>query len=258
MDKSLLSTTDVAKLLAVTPDTVLKWVKAGKIQSYRTPGGHSRIPKEEVTRLLAQQANNTQETLIRNGKTHQYCWDYLAVDDEVKDECKDCITYRSRASRCYELRDLPGNLGCLRMYCASTCDECDYFKLMEGTKANILIVSENQHLLIDKEQLKQKKAINVQFVDNEYECSQLIEKFRPDYIIVDVSFGKNRTSSFCNYLFSDSRIPVARIVVASKTKEIEEYCDKEIFGWIRKPFSTDDLKEYIEGVAISDTGKKAS
>ena len=43
-----------------------------------------------------------------------------------------------------------------------------------------------------------------------------------------------------------------------KTKEIEEYCDKEIFGWIRKPFSTDDLKEYIDGVAISDTGKKAS
>lgn len=256
MKKELLSTTDVAQLLAVTPDTVLKWVKAGKIQSYRTPGGHSRIPKEEVNQLLAQQANTIPQILTQNTKSRQYCWEFLAENGEVKEECKDCITYRSRAKRCYELRDIPGNLGCLRMYCETSCEDCDYYHLMEGTKNNILIVSESKRLLKDENQLKQKKSLNVQFVDNEYECSQLIEKYRPDYIIVDVSFGKKRTATFCNHLFNDPRIPVARIVVASKTKEMEKYCDREIFGWIRTPFTTDDLKDYIDGVSLSEANKR--
>ena len=46
--KDYLTTTQAAKLLSVTPDTVLKWVKAGKVKSYRTLGGHFRIPLSEL------------------------------------------------------------------------------------------------------------------------------------------------------------------------------------------------------------------
>ena len=51
MAKDYFTTTEAANLLSVSPDTVLKWVRAGKIESYRTPGGHSRIPSEAVARL---------------------------------------------------------------------------------------------------------------------------------------------------------------------------------------------------------------
>ena len=37
-DKNYLTTTQAAKLLSVSPDTVLKWVKAGKLQARRTLG----------------------------------------------------------------------------------------------------------------------------------------------------------------------------------------------------------------------------
>ena len=61
MIKDYYTTTEAARKLAVSADTVLKWVKAGKIDSYRTPGGHARIPKEAVETLLPKSNAATRE-----------------------------------------------------------------------------------------------------------------------------------------------------------------------------------------------------
>ncbi|OGL47597.1 MAG: hypothetical protein A2161_15390 [Candidatus Schekmanbacteria bacterium RBG_13_48_7] len=47
-EQKYLTTTQAAKLLSVAPDTILKWVKAGKLTSRRTLGGYFRIPMEEL------------------------------------------------------------------------------------------------------------------------------------------------------------------------------------------------------------------
>lgn len=41
----------VAKMLGVDPKTVSRWAKVGKINGFRTPGGHLRIPAAEVERI---------------------------------------------------------------------------------------------------------------------------------------------------------------------------------------------------------------
>ena len=38
-----LTTGDVARYCHVTPQAVLKWIKAGKLEAYSTPGGQNRI-----------------------------------------------------------------------------------------------------------------------------------------------------------------------------------------------------------------------
>jgi excisionase family DNA binding protein len=248
MTNTLLSTTEVAKILSVTPDTVLKWVRTGKIKSFRTPGGHSRIPKEQVTCLLDKPNHLAFTAENEEQKTHQYCWELLAKEGEIKEQCKECITYRSRAKRCYELRDLPGDIGCLRMYCLTSCEHCDYFKLMNGSKVNVLILSESSKILTDDKTQVNSPVFNLKFVKDEYECSLRIEKYRPDFIIIDTSLGKKRTSTLCNHFFDDARIPVARIILTSNRKQSKEICDQEIFGWIKKPFSVQELKDYITGI----------
>jgi excisionase family DNA binding protein len=40
-----LSTGDVARLLHVTPVCVLRWIRAGKLPTYRVPGGHFRVAR---------------------------------------------------------------------------------------------------------------------------------------------------------------------------------------------------------------------
>jgi|AACY02.12.fsa_nt_gi DNA binding domain, excisionase family len=46
------STGIVAKALGVSPETIRRWCERGRIRSYKTPGGHTRIPQNEFVRLL--------------------------------------------------------------------------------------------------------------------------------------------------------------------------------------------------------------
>jgi excisionase family DNA binding protein len=51
-EKKFLTTGEVAKMLGVTPLTVWRWCKEGKIKAIRTAGGQYRIPAEEVKKIL--------------------------------------------------------------------------------------------------------------------------------------------------------------------------------------------------------------
>lgn len=52
----LLRTRAVAKALNVERQTVVLWIKDGKIRAAQTPGGQYRIPQSELDRLLAEVA----------------------------------------------------------------------------------------------------------------------------------------------------------------------------------------------------------
>jgi len=52
LDKRYYGTVEAARILEVSTFAVWKWCKEGKIKAGRTPGGHYRIPREEVERLL--------------------------------------------------------------------------------------------------------------------------------------------------------------------------------------------------------------
>lgn len=249
INKEHFTTSQAAKLLAVSPDTVLKWVKAGKIKASRTLGGHFRIPASEL-RIFNRSVS---ENLDKDNNNHltapyQYCWEFLAAGGPIKSECKDCITFRSRASRCYELKDIPGGLGCLNLMCDTVCTNCEYYRVVNGQKLNILILSENNKIVSDLDSLNDTGIFQIHFTNDEYSAAVVIQEYRPDYIIVDCSIGKKRTGLICNNLFNDIRIPVVRIILSSISKNIKDYCDKEVFGWIRKPFNIGQLNECIRGV----------
>ncbi len=46
-----ISATEAARRLSVDKATVIRWLRAGKMQGWRTPGGHWRIDPSEVERL---------------------------------------------------------------------------------------------------------------------------------------------------------------------------------------------------------------
>ncbi|MBK5294232.1 MAG: helix-turn-helix domain-containing protein [Acidobacteriia bacterium] len=46
------STGEVARLCSVNPDTVLKWIKKGRLAATRTAGGHYRIEKHDLAALV--------------------------------------------------------------------------------------------------------------------------------------------------------------------------------------------------------------
>jgi excisionase family DNA binding protein len=49
-----LRTAEVAALLQVSPKTVSRWAKDGKLPFLRTLGGHRRYPEDKVRELVGQ------------------------------------------------------------------------------------------------------------------------------------------------------------------------------------------------------------
>lgn len=48
----LLTPTEVAQLFRVDPKTVTRWANDGRLFSFRTPGGHFRIPTSAIATHL--------------------------------------------------------------------------------------------------------------------------------------------------------------------------------------------------------------
>jgi len=53
-----LRTSDVAKMLHVSPKTVSRWAKEGRLPHLSTLGGHRRFPSSEIERLMHELSGN--------------------------------------------------------------------------------------------------------------------------------------------------------------------------------------------------------
>ena len=49
-----LTTGEAARHLSVSPNTIKRWIAAGALRAYTTPGGHWRIPFESFARFLTE------------------------------------------------------------------------------------------------------------------------------------------------------------------------------------------------------------
>jgi len=52
MNPDYITTTEAARLLGVTSQTVRNWIRSGKIITEPTMGGHNRIPRDQAGLLL--------------------------------------------------------------------------------------------------------------------------------------------------------------------------------------------------------------
>ena len=53
-DLKSLTTGEAARHLSVSPNTVKRWIAAGALTAYTTPGGHWRIPFDAFARFLSE------------------------------------------------------------------------------------------------------------------------------------------------------------------------------------------------------------
>ena len=55
VDPKLYTPVEIAKLLSVKVDTVQTWLRTGKIQGVKLPGGDWRVRQEDLEAMLKQQ-----------------------------------------------------------------------------------------------------------------------------------------------------------------------------------------------------------
>src|SRR5690348_14411117 len=98
MSRQLFTTGEVARRCSVKPDTVLKWIQKGRLRATRTLGGHFRVDERDLLPLITKaeppDAPSTTKPALLSHPLR--CWEYMS--EELRDECRNCIVYRVRAT----------------------------------------------------------------------------------------------------------------------------------------------------------------
>lgn len=206
-ERKWLTTGQAAELCSVTPDAVLKWIKAGRVPARRTAGGHYRILDEDLALFRA-----APEVTSRG---QPYCWEYLAGKQATED-CVRCVVYRLRVKRCYELRRWGVRTSELR--CGIPCQGCDYFVAFAGrARTRLLVVTGDPDLTLDIAAALDPGHFEARFCGSGYECAALLSRFRADAILFDLDVSE--AESLVRHLAADPRLAGVRILFLASRVE---------------------------------------
>jgi len=257
--KNTVSTGYAAKLCSVTRDSILKWIKKGLIQADRTPGGHYRVLEDSIIPFLATRTLKKNNELgnrgpgnkmHRNGKPSPDdmipCWEHMSSNGVVAESCQDCLVYRSKALRCFEIASLGERAGFRGTFCETSCNDCEYYKTTQGNRNNnIIAMTEDVYLIASLTRGIHLTPYIIRFTSSAFECSALIENNRPDVIVVDFEMPQVLIENLCERLAEDPRLPGAKIIgVVPKGMNIESLnlCTRSVCASLEKPVSIRNLE----------------
>jgi len=215
-EPNLLTTGQAAKLCSVTPDTVLKWIKRGRLTGVRTAGGHYRIKRRELEPLLLSQhpARSPSRRLPEYYPQGLRCWEYLSDRGEVRDNCQECVVYRVRAARCFLMAGLEPDVGHARQFCQSSCEDCVYYRRVNGLATNVLIITSDDEF-IRRLAGEEDASISLRFAANAYEASAIIHEFQPAFAVIDVEHIPAGDEGLLDSLAADARVPGLRVILVA-------------------------------------------
>ncbi|MFC1705987.1 helix-turn-helix domain-containing protein [Planctomycetota bacterium] len=251
---AVMTTGQAARLCSVKPDTVLKWIKKGKLPATRTAGGHYRVAPRDLEPFMPVRPvdGHPGPRLGGSGRTLR-CWEYMDLRGEQRDECKACVVYRSRASWCFAMADLESDIGHAKLYCDTSCQTCAYYRRVRGLPTYVLIVTSDEEL-IERVGREQNESVKVRCVRNAYEASATIHSFRPAFAVVDHELIATTESQLLVSLAGDLRLPGLKIIVAvphgmgrrlARNPEMQDF-----HGVIEKPFGAVRIATVINGFPV--------
>ena len=254
-DHEWLSTGQVAELCAVTPATVLNWIRTGKLESVRTPGGHFRVQRSRLEPMLARRKRDFLSSSQKTQGVHLRCWEYLSDRGKVRQECLDCVVFRVRATWCFQIAALGIDTGHARRFCPTSCDDCAYYRRVKGIPTNVLVVSPDPDLIAS---LGEEPADDVvlRFARNAYEASAAVESFLPAFAVVDMDTPMIQEGGLLKCLGSDPRLPGLKTVVAVGTRRLGRGALQSqsafVAGRIEKPFGIDEIRAVIGSFPVEE------
>lgn len=264
----LLTTGQAAKLCAVTPDTVLKWIKKGRLKASRTAGGHYRVALPDLRPFMAgfgeRQESQTQVKATpppaasapggAEATTEAVpCWEYLAVDGEVQEECKQCVVYRVRATRCFLMAGLEGDVGHSKQFCHGSCEDCVYYQRLQGGSASVLFITDDQSLEGRIEGLHEGE-VTLRFARNGYEASALIQDFRPEILIIDLEGLPDHGFGLLDSVAADPRLPHVRVILVVPPGTLERFLQRPrhrlVVSVLEKPQVCGHIADIVNGTLV--------
>jgi len=253
-----MTTGEVAKLCGVTPDAVLKWIKAGKLPATRTPGGHFRVSRAtcsakglgESPHEEPQQA--TPVTTPANTEESR-CWEFFGTDGKPKDACLKCVVFVAGARHCYKLAELGTQTGHKRNFCGKDdCEPCSFYRASHGMTTAVLVVTRDDALTRRLENDIDHSRITLQVARSGYDASIAIAAFHPTLVVLDSDVPEVREGQLPESIMRDERVPGAAVFVAMREGD-EVTVDRDSAPTIEAPFSARQVEELAAGLRVRHT-----
>ena len=215
MSAQLLTTGKVAQRCSVKPDTVLKWIKKGRLRAVRTMGGHFRVDERDLVPLLENVEDD--EDRIDNAPACAHpplrCWEYMS--DDSQEECQTCSAFRVHAAWCFQLVKLTHAAGHNKKFCTGSCLDCPYYRRTHGLPTNVLVLTRDQ-ALIQRIANGNHECLAFRYARTGYDASAIMSVFRPALVVVDEYVLSNGDAGLVEALAADPRIPGVRILIGAR------------------------------------------
>jgi len=124
-DQRLAMTTgQAARCCLVTADTIVNWIKAGRLPAQRTAGGQYRILRRDLRSFMRAQGMNT-DLLVDPADVRPMCWEFHAgADGQPPAACAGCLVKYLGVRDCFKLMGMRPDSSAPR----GRCEDCEYYR----------------------------------------------------------------------------------------------------------------------------------
>jgi excisionase family DNA binding protein len=249
MASPLLTTGKAARICSVKPDTVLKWIKKGVLPASRTAGGHYRVEEHDLSLVLSQDdasESSTQDAALCNRPMR--CWEYM--NNGPGTECHECVVYKVRASYCFRMVAVMKAAGHAKRFCSGLCQECPYYRRVQGLPTNVLVISRDEKLIQDLAK-RESEHVTFRFARRGYDASAIITVFRPAFVIFDEAILERLGLALLDAIAADPRTMGTRILVGIRKGSMAmRIRHTAVYGTIQTPFDADEVLAVINRIPI--------
>jgi excisionase family DNA binding protein len=257
MDSLLMTTGEVAKLCGVTPDAVLKWIKAGKLPATRTPGGHFRVSRDTCSAMGLGKPPQEEPQIAavnpgdKSGESR--CWEFFGVNGTPRDTCLKCVVFLAGAQHCYKLAELGEQTGHTRNFCGKDdCEPCSFYRACHGMTTAVLVVTRDDALTRRLEKEIDFSRITMRVARTGYEASIAIAAFHPSLVVLDSDVPEVRDGQLPESIMRDERVPGVAVYVALREGH-EVTVDRESAPTIEAPFAATQIHDLAARLRVRHT-----
>lgn len=250
MAVSLLTTGKTARLCSVKPDTVLKWIKKGRLRASRTLGGHYRIEERDLAALLSEEHPREQGREERAALCARpmRCWEYM--NHGPGSECENCVAFQVRAAWCFRLANVVRGNGHAKRFCSGVCQECPYYRRVHGLATNVLVITQDESLIQELAK-RGNGSVDFRFARRGYDASAIVAVFRPAFVVLDQAVLESLGVALLGDLASDPRTCGTRILVAVRKGAVGfRLRSAAVYATVEEPFDADEIVAIINRIPI--------
>jgi excisionase family DNA binding protein len=241
-----ISTGKAARIFSVTPDTVLKWIKKGRLAAARTAGGHYRISRQSIDGLLAEGASPAEEAHPEDSGEAMPCWEFHAENGAVKKECLSCIVFEVRGTRCYKVGKALKNNGGGATCCPTDCEECSYYKMRRQWPVNVLVFGGNGEIESTRVDVSDVSRIRLKHMHGDSDSPIFGNSFHPEYIVIVCGRETAESEKLFKRLSADPGINGTEFMLAVPPDRQHEINFGQGAALINYPFTLSELEILVE------------